>query len=154
MIKRIPMKLRPHHVLDILRNYGNGIAFKAHPYGHAVDSVAHIILSNLDIEIEFILGADDMCQPCQHLQADGRCDDVLHQLENPISKHTYNDELDTRLFLYLDMTLGIVMPLRTFLERVGSKIPGIEQVCTHPKEDEQFRLHGITQGLKKLGIHE
>ncbi len=144
------MKLRPHHVLDIIRNYGNGIEFKAHPYGHAVHSVAHIVLSNLEIEIEFILGADDICQPCQHLQADGLCDDVLHQLEQPISKQTYNDELDKRLFSYLDVKPGIVMPMQTFLKRVGRKIPGIEKVCTHPQEDEQFRLNGLKHGLEKL----
>ncbi len=146
------MKLRPHHILDILRDYGNGRIFTPHPYGHALHIVAPKLLSHLDIAVELVLGADDICQPCQHLQADDQCDDVLSQLEQPISKQMYNDKLDTRLFSYLELKPGVVLSMQAFLERVRGKTPGIEKVCTHPQEDERVRLDGITHGLEKLGI--
>jgi hypothetical protein len=146
------MKLRPHHILDILRNYGHGKAFEPHPYGHALHTVAHALLSNIDIDIELVLGGDAICRPCRHLSADGVCDDVLPQLAHPLSKQIYNDTLDQRLFAYLGMSPGCVLSLRNFLEAVNSKIPGLELLCAHPCESVQFRLDGLLQGLQQLGI--
>jgi hypothetical protein len=148
------MKLRPHHVLDIIRNYGNGVEFKPHPYGHAVHIVAQKILSDVDQEVELIIGPDEICRPCRHLGQDGMCDDVLHQLDPPISKQIYNDELDSRLFPYLGIQPDTVMTIRTFLEIIDEKIPGIEKLCTHPGEDERQCLHGLRRGLLKLGLRQ
>ena len=78
------MRLRPHHLIDIITDYGHGRRFAPHPYGHAVHSVAQRIVDDPDIEIEFVLRADDICSPCCHLQADGQCDDVLRQLDRRI----------------------------------------------------------------------
>jgi hypothetical protein len=148
------MKLRPHHILDILRTYGHGTAFVPHPYGHALHTVAQSILSDLSQEIELIVGADAICQPCQHLQPDGTCDDILHQLEIPLSKQTYNDTLDRRLFSYLGLTPGTVISIQRFCEIVHENIPGIEAICTHPHEHMQYRLNGLIQGLQKLGMRK
>jgi len=78
--------------------------------------------------------------------------DVLHQLDPPPSKQEYNDTLDSRLFDYLDFAPGAVITIRQFLEIVTKKVPGIEKICTHPKEDQSRRLNGLIQGLIKLGI--
>lgn len=146
------MKLRPHHVLDIIRTFGNDIPFKPHPYGHALHRVAAEILADVDLEIEFILGADEICEPCKHLTVDGQCEDMLHLLENPLSKQEYNDDLDKRLFEYLNFEPGTIMSLRAYLELVNSKMPDIVEICTHPNEDKQFRLNGLINGIKKLRI--
>ena len=146
------MKLRPHHVLDIISGYGHAVKFKPHPYGHAVHSVAQIILSDTKLKVEFIAGADEICQPCKHLTSNGLCDDVLSQTDPPLSKQEYNDALDHRLFDYLGFAPGTVMTILQYLEIVDKKVPGIEEICTHPREDQRQRLDGLIQGLIKLGI--
>ncbi len=146
------MRLRPHHLLDVICSYGQDVRFTPHPYGHALHSVAEAVLSNPDLRARFVVGPDEICMPCEHLRADGLCDDVLRQIDPPISKQGYNDDLDRRLFDYLALAPGAVMAIRHFLEMVDKKVPGIEALCTHPKEDEGLRLAGLIKGLLKLGI--
>jgi hypothetical protein len=45
-----------------------------------------------------------------------------------------------------------IMTVHAFFERVNSRVPGIENLCTHPKEDQQRRLVGTVKGLQMLGI--
>jgi hypothetical protein len=40
--------IRPHHLLDILRDYGYGIRYEPHEYGHALHAVAGKIITGLD----------------------------------------------------------------------------------------------------------
>jgi hypothetical protein len=77
---------------------------------------------------------------------------VLIQLSPPLSKQEYNDKLDRRLLAYLDKGAGAIMTLHAFFERLNSRVPGIENLCTHPKEDQQRRLAGTVMGLQMLGI--
>jgi hypothetical protein len=146
------MKLRPHHLIDIVTEYGHGIQFKPHAYGHALHTVAEQVVSDLDLEVEFVLAADEICFPCKHLRADGQCEDVLHQLDEPVSKQSYNDRLDSNLFSYLGMETGTRMTVRAFLEKLHEHTPGIEKICTHPGEKEEHRLSGLEKGLGRLGI--
>ena len=146
------MELRPHHVLDIVSAHGHDAEFAPHPYGHGVHTVAAAIVADPDLEATLVVGADEICRPCKHLQPDGSCDDVLSQLSPPISKQQYNDDLDRRLLAYLGLEAGATMTLRRYLEIVKGKVPGIETVCTHPGRDAAKRLAGLTRGLEKLGI--
>ena len=43
---------------------------------------------------------------------------------------------------------------RKYLEIVNEKVSGIEQICTHPKENQEARLNGLIDGLIDLGIRE
>jgi len=149
-----PMKLRPHHILDIVTDYGEGARFEPHPYGHSLHIVAKAITSDTGIKIQLVVGADAVCQGCKHLQPDGSCDDVLGQLDGKPSKQSYNDDLDRRLLAYLDLKPGAVMTVRQYLQKVNEKVPGIEKVCTHPKEDGRKRLANLTRGLIKLGVRK
>jgi len=146
------MILRPHHLIDILRDYGKGRAFAPHPYGHAVHTVAERIRANLDTEITFVIGADSICVPCIHLQPDGSCDDVLAQLDPTISKQGYNDALDARVFETLGLMPGCGMTARAFFQVVAAHMPAIAAVCTHPGEDPAARLSGVRDGLRVLGL--
>lgn len=146
------MKLRPHHLVDILSDHGLGVEYTPHPYGHALHSVAAQVLNDPAVEIEFVLAADDICAPCRHLQPDGNCDDILSQPEVPLSKQAYNDRLDSKLFPYLGMKPGVRMKRGEFLARVNRHLPGIEKLCTHPGEIEVEKLHGLRDGLLKLGV--
>lgn len=146
------MKLRSHHILDIITSHGMDAEFKPHPYGHSVHIVAKAILSDMDIKTKLVVAADAVCQGCKHLLPNGQCDDVLSQLDPPPSKQAYNDVLDYRLLDYLNINRDTVMTVREYLEIVNSKVPGIERLCTHPKEDEEKRLNNLARGLVKLGI--
>jgi hypothetical protein len=144
------MRLRPHHLLDIITQYGGGLPFRPSPYGHAVHTVAEAVLAAPEVAIEFVVGADDICAPCKHL-IQGRCDDVLSQLDPPIAKQDYNDDLDRRVLAYLGMGEGSVLTFGEFLKVVREHLGGIEEVCTHPKEEPAERLARLTHGLEKLG---
>jgi hypothetical protein len=146
------MKLRPHHLIDIICDYGRGVEFSPHPYGHAMHTVAARVVAEPSIQIELVLAADDICAPCCHLQADGSCDDVLSQLAEPISKQAYNDDLDERVFSALGLHPHARLTVRAFLERLHAYVPGIEQICTHPGESQADRLQGLRAGLERLGV--
>jgi hypothetical protein len=94
----------------------------------------------------------DICSGCKHLLPDGKCKDVLAQLNPSPSKQAYNDVLDSRLFDLLIIDPDTMMTTRQYLELINKKTPGIELICTHPKEDSEERLAGLVKGLIKLGI--
>ncbi len=148
------MDLRPHHILDIITGHGRGIEFHSHPYGHSQHIVAQKLLSNLDLNIRLVLNADDICKGCKYLLTDGKCKDVLAQLNPSPSKQAYNDVLDCRLFDYLSLDINTELTIRKYLEIVNEKVPGIEKICTHPKETQDKRLKSLVDGLVKLGIRE
>ncbi|KPL09075.1 MAG: hypothetical protein AMS26_23340 [Bacteroides sp. SM23_62] len=148
------MQLRPHHILDIISDHGKGTAYQPHPYGHSLHIVAPKLISDLDLKIKLVLHADDICEGCEHLLPDGKCKDVLAQLTPSPSKQAYNDVLDSRLFDELSIVPGTVTTTHQFLEAVNEKVPGIEKICTHPKEGQEERLQGLVSGLIKLGIRE
>ncbi len=89
-----------------------------------------------------------------HLLPDGKCKDVLAQLTPSPSKQAYNDVLDSRLFDDLAIEPNTEITTRKYLIAVNKKVPGLEKICTHPKEDQQERLNGLISGLIKLGIRE
>jgi hypothetical protein len=146
------LSLRPHHLLDILCDYGHGLTYQPHPYGHALHTVAAEVLSNLDLEISFVIAADAICRPCRHLLPNGQCDDVLGQLPDSPTKQAYNDALDWRLWAYLKLDQQSKMTFRTFCQRVSQNLPGIEKICTHPGEEEAYRLAGLQQATHRLNI--
>jgi len=89
-----------------------------------------------------------------HLMPDGKCKDVLAQLNPSPSKQAYNDVLDCRLFDNLSIEPNAMISTREYLEAISQTVPGIEKICTHPKEDQQERLNGLISGLINLGIRE
>ena len=144
------MMLRPHHLLDIVTAFGAGARFEPHPYGHAVHTCAEIVLNDLDTKVRFVVGADFICEPCVHLVG-GRCDDLLSQLDPPVSKQDYNDDLDRRVISHLGIREGDVMTVRQFLATARQRFAGLPEVCTHPKGSVAERAADLDAGLRKLG---
>lgn len=145
-------RLRPHHILDIVTSHGAGERFEPHPYGHSLHVVAGKVLSDLGLEIQLVVAADAVCRGCRHLGDDGRCDDILSQLDPAPSKQAYNDVLDCRVLDDLGIKPDATMTVRDYLLRVDHRVPGLERICTHPKEDERQRLASLVAGLTKLGV--
>jgi hypothetical protein len=148
------MQLRPHHILDIITGHGQGIEYTPHPYGHSQHIVAPKLLSNLDLNIRLVLTADDICIGCEHLLPGGKCKDVLAQLTPSPSKQAYNDVLDCRLFDQYKISPNTVLTFRKYLEIVNESVPGLERICTHPKENQEERLQGLVDGLVILGVRK
>lgn len=144
------MRARPHHLIDIITQHGAGRPFEPSEYGHAVHTVAAEVIGNLDLRIEFGIGADDICAPCKHL-VDGRCDDVITYLDPPVMKHDYNDALDQRLLEFLGMEEGQVMSFREYLAVLRRNLEGLAEVCAAPREDPAERRRKLERGLEMLG---
>jgi hypothetical protein len=150
--KNFDLKLRPHHVIDIITGYGNNVDYQPHPYGHCQHLVVQRLLSDLDLRIKLVLESDDICTGCKHLTADGKCNDVLAQITPSPSKQAYNDVLDCRLFDHFSLAPDCIVSVRKYFEIVNTSTPGIERICTHPKESPEKRLTGLINGLVKSGI--
>lgn len=148
------MTLRPHHLIDILTGFEVGKVPAPAASGHAVHVVVARVNEDLDQPVRFILGPDDICAPCESLGPDGACARILEWHDPPQPMDEYNDDLDGRLFAYLDMEPEDVLTLREFFGRVNARTPGIEVVCTSPVSDPRQRLAGIITGLTNLGIRQ
>lgn len=142
------MRARPHHLVDIIAQYGAGQPFQPSDYGHAVHTVAAQVIADPGVMIEFGIGADDICAPCRHL-VNGVCDDVIRTFDPPRSKHEYNDALDQRLLNLLGMTEGETMSFGEFVALLRSHL-GELGICAHPGETPADKLERVSRGLKKL----
>ena len=144
------LHLRPHHLIDIIRNIGLNRPLAPHPYGHAQHLVTRKIMDGSENEIRMVVGADDLCAPCIHLTKTGLCDDILPQFDFPARKQTYNDELDHRLLVFLGLREDSTVSLPEFLWMIDNRIDEIVPLCLHPKEDTTYRKEGLRRGLNIL----
>lgn len=143
------MRARPHHLIDIITQYGAGQPFVPSDYGHAVHTVAAEVLANPQVSLEFGLGADEICRPCKHL-VNGRCDDLVGSVDPPVSKHDYNDALDEKLLRFLGLTEGQTMTFAEYVAVLRSHLDGLATLCSHPGEDPTERERKLRQGLSQL----
>jgi hypothetical protein len=141
------LKLRPHHLIDIIRNIGQNRPVVPHAYGHSQHIITRSILDGTEHEILLTVGADDLCKPCIHLTDEGLCNDILSQLKHTVWKQQYNDELDRRVLKFLDLEEGSIIQLNDFLQTIETNITGLVPICTHPKENKRLRRDGIIKGL-------
>jgi hypothetical protein len=144
------LRLRPHHLIDIIRNIGQERPIIPHPYGHAQHIVTRSLLEGQEHELLLTVGADDLCKPCIHLHADELCDDVLPQLDYRVAKQEYNDKLDRRLLAYLGLKENSVIPLKDFIALCDQDPDKLAVLSTHPKEDKNSRKAGLEKGLMIL----
>lgn len=147
-----PMRVRPHHLLDIISSFGAGHQFQPHPYQHAVHTCAEIVLNDLDTPLQFVVGADFICAPCIHLGPDGRCDDLVSSLDPPVSKQEYNDALDRKLLQFFGLREGQHMTFGEYLQVIREHFAGLPELCAHPREAPEDRRQRLDAGLRKLGV--
>lgn len=147
------IKIKPHHLLDILKLHGKGIEefVKDIEFGHDFYKVANEII-NLEVsEVIFTRDCDDICEPCKY-RRDNECSDYVSFLDN-YSKDKLNKEIDDKLFKLLGLK-----------EKESYKIEGIfkllmknlsyslfEEVWEHANEDElEFRFVYTIMGTFKV----
>lgn len=146
------MRLRPHHLLDIITQYGAGIPFRPSTYGHQAHVVAQHVLGDLRQRVQLVVGADDVCEKCRYL-VNGRCMDVVHGVEPPESKQEYNDRLDRAVMAHLGLREGQTLTVRVYLQHVSDHLYDLERICSHPGEDPRERQRRLLAGLRKCGIN-
>jgi len=143
------MKLRPHHIIDIFKHLGNEQNLpQPHPYGHSQYLVVQMILNDPQQEIELICENDDICKNCIHINTDNTCSDVLSQLEQPVSKQEYNDNLDKALFKMLGIKPGQMTTVKEFLQITLENMPKIVPYVTHPGQNEKYTENGLFKAGK------
>lgn len=144
------LRLRPHHILDIVRNIGNERPMIPHEYGHLVHEITYQIMNNVHTECELVIENDDICGPCKMLTTDGHCIDVLRQLDEPVSKQEYNDHLDRRILTYLGIEPKTILRISDYLVLIRDHLDDMVDISTHPKEDVEYRRNGLKKGIQKL----
>ena len=115
------IRTKPHHFLDIVRDFGAGGEFQPSPYGHAVHLVAERVLADRETMLELVLGIDDICEPCKH-HVDGHCLDTTTTTGEVTSKEEWNLTIDTRLLERLGLTEGVRMRASDFCRLVRERL--------------------------------
>lgn len=146
-----PIRIKPHHFIDILRDFGRGTtAFEPHPYGHAVHVVAARVLRDRDAMLEMELGADDICEPCVH-NVGGLCDDTIDtsfRPDAPSSKREYNLLIDRRWCERLGLAQGDRLTARDFCRRLRDRMGDLTAIY---RENPPDRVAARDRALR-LGV--
>lgn len=143
------LELRPHHLLDIIRDYGNDVKRETHKWGASLPEVTKRILNNPEQIVRFVLVADSICETCSMLQ--GRiCQAYINDL---ISMQEYNDNLDERIFKELSIKPGIELSVIEFLAITKNKNEELLKLFTSPTNNPELRAQGMKNGYQKLGIN-
>ena len=141
------IKIRPHHLLDIIRDFGNEVERETHPWGASLASVTHNILSNINQEVEFVLNVDSICKTCSKLN--GHICEA--KINNELLMRDYNDRLDQALFSALNISPGNKLPVIEFLRIVYKKIE-VLNLFNSPSNNPIARKQGTKSAFDKLGI--
>ncbi len=115
------IRIKPHHFLDIVRDFGVGVEFRPSPYGHAAHLVAEKVLADRQVMLELVLGIDDICEPCKN-HVDGHCIDTTTTTGEVTSKEEWNLTIDNRLFERLGLTEGVRIPADDFCRLVRERL--------------------------------
>lgn len=141
------IKMRPHHLVDIIRDYGNDVKRGPHPFGASLAEVTDDILADINQEVEFLIGVDSICATCSKLE-NGTCTAAIN---DQLMMQVYNDGLDAKLFSALKMKPGVRMPVAAFLRMVNDHME-ILDLFDSPDNDPVKRLRGVKKALVRLGI--
>jgi len=142
------IKIRPHHLLDILRDFGNDVKRETHPWGASIANVSKCIISNINQKVEFVMGVDSICQTCSKLNG-YICE---ARINNELLMRDYNDRLDRALFSALNIAPGDKIPVIEFLRIISDNIE-ILDLFNSPSNNPMVRKHGTESALDKLGIN-
>ena len=141
------LRIKPHHFLDILRDYGAGRVWEPHPYGHALHTVARSLLDNREQPLELVLDADDICDPCR-MNDNGTCTDWTESPGYRIRKEDWNRRIDERILELFELVEGTVISAAGFARLALGHLDTMHTVWREqPKERTQERVRNLTCGL-------
>ena len=148
------IRIKPHHLVDILTSFGEGRReFAPHPYGHAVHTVSRRVLEEPDVPLEMELGADDICGPCSH-NVGGLCDDVIdtsYRPAAPRSKRESNILIDRRWCERLGLSPGSRLTVRQFAQLLRDRAGDITDIYREiPPDRTSVRASNLAKGVDFL----
>lgn len=142
------IRIRPHHLLDIIRDYGNEVEKDAHPYGASLKEVTNEVLSDIDQTIILVSRVDSICITCSKLK-DNIC---LAKINDDLLMRDYNDNLDDKLFNVMKLSPESELTARAFLEIVNRNLSSIIAQFSSLSNKLEVRRAGTVRALKKLKI--
>jgi hypothetical protein len=144
-----PVRIKPHHLLDLIRDFGAGRVHEPHPYGHAVHLVAEMVRSNPGLPVELTSGADAICAPCRNLVG-GRCTDSTRAPGYETSKETWNRLIDSRIFARLGLKENDRLFAHEFCKLAIERLGDIRTI--YPEVDPEntaWRAKNLEKGLRE-----
>jgi hypothetical protein len=145
-IMQTAVQIKPHHFLDIIRDFGAGMTFAPHVYGHAVHTVAEKVLSDRNIALQLVLGCDDICRPCINNE-EGRC---IDSVDHPpfTSKEEWNRTIDTRISEKLGLEEGTEIAASEFCRITREKIGDLYDIWREvPRGYTDLRRQNLMKGI-------
>lgn len=144
------MKLRIHHLFDIIRDFGSGKIFEKHDYGHSYHTIAQKIRDDKAIEIKLVIAQDDICENCIKL-VDGDCIDSINHRKDFDKKEVFNNYLDNRIMKILNLQEHEVVNLEEIVKRSDSYLDKIEYIYAGNDENHTLmRKSHVIKGVEKL----
>lgn len=140
------IKIRPHHLLDIIRDFGNQDEVTEHPWGASLTSITQEILADIDQKVEFVMGVDAICETCSQLRGE-ICE---AKISRDLLMRDYNDRIDRELFDALQLKPGSQLAVREFLQLVGNDL-GVLNIFD-PALQNTLREQGTIAALNEFGI--
>ena len=142
------IRIRPHHLLDIIRDYGNEIERDAHPYGASLKEVTDVVLSNIDKKVRLVSRVDSICITCSKLR-----DNICYaKINDDLLMRDYNDNLDDKLFNVMKLSPESELTVRAFLEIVNRNLSSIIAQFSSTSNKLDVRKAGTVRALKNLKL--
>lgn len=138
------VKIRPHHLLDILMDYGHSVIKEPHPFEASVDLVTSRILEREPIKL--VPRMDDICFTCYMLE-DELCQ---ARIRDNLLMREYNDRIDDKLFSLMGFNPGDDTTLEDFSLVVKDNLDKILKVFTSPDNNPNYRKEGTIKALKMI----
>ena len=144
-----PLRIKPHHLLDIIRDLGAGKKHEPHPYGHDVHRLARILRHNPHTVFVLTAEADSICEPCCNL-IDSRCVDTTTSPGGEISKESWNRLIDGRIFKRLGLEEGAAISALDFCRLASERLGDLYTLYAEvDPEKTAVREKNLTRGLKE-----
>jgi len=144
-----PLRIKPHHLLDIIRDLGAGKKHEPHPYGHDVHRLARIIRHNPHTVFVLTAEADSICDPCRNL-IDSRCVDTTTSPGKEVSKESWNSLIDGRIFKRLGLEEGAAISALAFCRLASERLGDLYTLYAEvDPEKTAVREKNLTRGLKE-----
>ena len=141
------LKIKPHHLLDVIRDYGAGRSWKPHPYGHAVHTVAQSLLNDREQAVVLVLGVDAICDPCRK-NDNGTCTDWTESPGHRIRKEDWNRRIDQRIFELFELEQQTVISALDFARLALRQLDDVYAIWREvPREQTRERVKNLSRGL-------
>jgi hypothetical protein len=144
------IKLRIHHLFDMLRDYGAEKEITPHPYGHSYHIISQQLFSQENIELILVNRNDDVCINCSKSQR-GHCIDTISHRNDFPEKEDFNNYLDSRIMQIMDLQENEIISLEKLLDKSKLYIDMIQWIYKGNEfEHTETRKENVIQGLIKL----